>query len=44
MDALVGEYLGSPIIPKVTCKDRDTISKISREKELAISKEVYTLL
>lgn len=44
VDALIGEYLGSPIIPKVSCKDQDTISKIMREKELTITKEVYTTL
>ena len=44
IDALVGEYLGMPILPKVTCKDTDTITKISREKELAISKKVYEFL
>lgn len=44
IDALVGEYLGMPIIPKVTCKDTDTITKISREKELSISKKVYDFL
>lgn len=44
IDALVGEYLGMPILPKVTCKDTDTITKINREKELAISKKVYDFL
>jgi hypothetical protein len=32
IDALVGEYLGTPILPKVTCKDEKTITKINREK------------
>jgi hypothetical protein len=32
IDALVGEYLGTPIIPKVSCKDSKTISNIAREK------------
>lgn len=44
IDALVGEYLGTPILPKVTCKDADTISKITREKELTINKEVFDFL
>jgi hypothetical protein len=30
----VGEYLGTPVLPKVSCKDSATISKITREKEL----------
>lgn len=44
IDALVGEYLGMPIIPKVSCKDSDTLSKIHREKELLINKEVFEFL
>ena len=44
IDALVGEYLGTPILPKVTCKDSATLSKITREKELRITKEVYEFL
>lgn len=44
VDALVGEYLGTPILPKISCKDSNTISAITREKELYITKEVYRLL
>lgn len=44
IDALVGEYLGTPILPRVTCKDSDTISKISREKQLYIYKETLDFL
>lgn len=44
IDALVGEYLGTPIIPKISCKDNDTISKITREKELTINKETFEFL
>lgn len=40
IDALIGEYLGTPIIPKVSCKDTKTISNIAREKQLFIAKEV----
>lgn len=40
IDALVGEYLGTPIIPKVSCKDIDTINNIDREKQLKIVEEV----
>ena len=28
VDALVGEFLGTPILPKVSCKDSRTISNI----------------
>ena len=41
IDALIGEYLGTPLLPKVTCKDKDTLSKITRDKELQITKQVY---
>ena len=44
IDALIGEYLGTPILPRVTCKDSDTISKINREKQLYIFKEVLDFL
>lgn len=41
VDALIGEYLGTPILPKISCKDTKTISAITREKELKISQEIY---
>ena len=44
IDALVGEYLGTPILPRVSCKDSDTISKINREKQLYIFKETLDFL
>lgn len=44
VDALVGEYLGTPILPKVSCKDSDTISNISREKQLYITKKIVEFL
>lgn len=36
IDALIGEYLGVPIVPKVSCKDTNTVSNIFRDKQLAI--------
>lgn len=44
VDALVGEYLGTPILPKVSCKDSDTISNITREKQLQITQEIVKFL
>lgn len=44
IDALVGEYLSMPIIPKVSCKDQDTLTQIYREKELTMNKEVFEFL
>lgn len=44
VDALIGEYIGIPLLPKVSCKDSDTLSKITRDKELAITNEVKMFL
>ena len=44
VDALVGEYLDVPILPKVSCKDEETINNIFREKQLKISTETFNLL
>lgn len=44
IDALVGEYLDVPIIPKVSCKDTKTLNNIHREKQLKIANECYNLL
>lgn len=44
VDALVGEYLSMPIIPKVSCKDSNTINNIYREKQLKIASELNNFL
>lgn len=44
IDALIGEYLGTPIIPKISCKDSDTINNIDREKQLRIAEELSKYL
>ena len=44
IDALVGEYLNVPILPKVSCKDTKTINNIFREKQLKIAAECASLL
>ncbi len=44
IDALVGEYLDVPILPKVSCKDTETINNIFREKQVKIATECYNLL
>ena len=44
IDALVGEYLDVPILPKISCKDEDTINNIFREKQLKIATECFNLL
>lgn len=44
IDALIGEYLGTPILPKIFCKDSETISNIEREKKLKIAQELHKYL
>lgn len=44
IDALVGEYLGFPINPIITCVDSETISNIARQKQLEISSAIYKKL
>lgn len=44
VDALVGEYLDVPILPKVSCKDEETINNIFREKQLQIAEACAKLL
>lgn len=44
VDALIGEYLSMPIIPKISCKDNDTINNIYREKQLRITQEIHKFL
>ena len=44
VDALVGEYLDVPVLPKISCKDEKTINNIFREKQLKIATECSNLL
>ena len=44
VDALVGEYLDVPILPKVSCKDEETINNIFREKQIQIATKCFNLL
>ena len=44
IDALMGEYLGTPIIPKIFCKDSETITNINRQKQLKIAQELHNYL
>lgn len=44
IDALIGEYLGTPIIPKIFCKDSQTINNIDREKQIKIASELQKYL
>lgn len=44
VDALIGEYLEIPLLPKVSCKDKNTISAIHRDLQLNINKKVFQFL
>ena len=44
IDALVGEFLSIPIVPKISCKDKGTLSNIFRDKQLEIAKVVISLI
>ena len=44
VDALVGEYLNLPILPKISCKDEETINNIFREKQVKVVTECFNLL
>ena len=44
IDVLIGEYISTPVNPKVSCKDEDTLSSIGREKQLNISNAVISKL
>jgi hypothetical protein len=40
IDVLIGEYLTIPLNPKISCKDKHTLSNINRDKQLIINKEI----
>ncbi len=44
IDALIGEYMGMSIDPKIYCKDKDTITNIERDKQLLIAQEIQKFL
>lgn len=44
IDVMVGEYLDSAIIPKIACKDKNTISEINAEKERIIQNQTFNFI
>jgi len=44
IDVLVGEYLSTPLNPKISCKDSETLSSIFRDKQLKANQEVFNKL
>ena len=44
IDVLIGEYLGNPLLPRISCKDKETLSNMHREKQLKIHSEIVNKL
>lgn len=44
IDALIGEFLGTPILPKISCKDSETINNINRDKQIYIVENIFKFL
>jgi len=44
IDALIGEYLSTPTQPRISCKDKQTLSNIFKDKQNKINLEVATEL
>lgn len=44
IDRLIGEYLGLNQELKITCKDKETVSNILREKQLKIASDTFSYL
>lgn len=44
IDVLIGEYISMPVLPKISCKDKNTLSNIHRDKQLAINNAVMNEL
>ena len=40
VDVLIGEYLSTPVLPRVSCKDSETLSNIERDKQLEINSQI----
>ena len=40
VDVLIGEYLSAPLLPKVSCKDSETLHNIFKDKQAKINNEV----
>ena len=40
IDILISEYLSIPLLPKIPCKDSNTLNNIFRDKQLKITEEV----
>jgi hypothetical protein len=44
IDSLIGEFLSLPVFPKISCKDKGTLTNIFRDKQLEITKSIISIL
>ena len=40
IDVLIGEYLSTPVLPRISCKDKDTLSNINKDKQTEINNKI----
>ena len=40
VDVLIGEYLSTPLLPKISCKDSETLHNIFKDKQAKINNEI----
>ena len=40
IDVLIGEYLSTPVLPRISCKDSDTLSNINKDKQTEINNKI----
>lgn len=40
IDVLIGEYLSTPVLPRISCKDKDTLSNINKDKQTEINNRI----
>ena len=40
VDVLIGEYLSTPLLPRVSCKDTETLSNIEYDKKLETNNKI----
>jgi len=37
IDVLIGEYLSTPVLPRVSCKDKETLSSIFKDRQIQVN-------
>ena len=40
IDVLIGEYLSTPVLPRISCKDKDALSNINKDKQTEINNRI----